>query len=132
MAALLHVVFVGLPSFKQLLKDKAAAPIREALAQNGLHAPDTAASAAMEDFPPPADLAPFGAKQSAAAPDDVAEWPPASAPLPEQDFAPPLAQPASPGRPPLDQAVMLLIALCVVGAGTVVGLPYILQWLGMP
>ncbi len=127
MAAFLHVVFVGLPSFKQLLKDKSAAPIREALAQGGLQAPDEAA----EDFPPPADLQPFLAKRSGgAASEQVPDWPVVGSQGAEHDSAPPPAQPANPGRSPLDRAVMLLIALCVVGAGTVVGLPYILQWLG--
>lgn len=125
MAAFLHVVFVGLPSFKQLLKDKAAAPIREALAQGGLQGPDAAA----EDFPPSADLMPFLDQRS----DAAFSFGPAALALPvaEQDSAPEYARPASIGRSSLDQAAMLLILLCVVGAGTVVGLPYILQWLGM-
>ncbi len=133
MAAFLHVVLVGLPAFKQLVKDKAATPIREAMAQGSLQAPGAAASMTAEDFPPPADLAPFLAQQPGAA----SPFGPAAPPLPnlpaaEQDFAPEYAQLASTGRSPLDQAAMLLIVLCVVGAGTVVGLPYILQWLGMP
>jgi hypothetical protein len=129
MAALLHVVFVGLPSFKQLVKDKTATPIREALALGSLQAPGAAASVMAEDFPPPADLTPFLARQPGA----PAPSGPAAPPLPaaEQDFASGYAQPASPGRSPLDQATMLLIVLCLVGTGTVVGLPYILQWLGM-
>jgi hypothetical protein len=133
MAAVLHVVFVGLPSFKQLLKDKAATPIREALAQGGQQAQDAAASVTAEDFPPPADLTAFLTQRpgTAAEPGPAAPQLPASSSA-EQDFAPGYARPASPGRSPLDQAALLLIALCVVGAGTVVGLPYILQWLGMP
>ncbi|HEY0205144.1 MAG TPA: hypothetical protein VGC15_13460 [Acetobacteraceae bacterium] len=132
MAALLHVVLVGLPSFKQLLKDKAAAPIRDALAQGSLQVPDAAASVTAENFPPPADLTPFLTQRSgAAASEEVVKWPVVSSPAAERNAAPPLVQPASTGRSPLDQAVMLLIVLCVVGAGTVVGLPYILQWLGI-
>lgn len=131
MAAVLHVVFVGLPSFKQLVKDKAATPIREALSQGVLPAPDAAASVMAEDFPPPPDLTPFLTQRpDAAAPGPAAPQFPAL-PAAGQDFAPEYARPASPGRSPLDQAAMLLIALCVVGAGTVVGLPYILQWLGI-
>jgi len=133
MAAVLHIVFVGLPSFKQLVKDKAATPIREALAQGGLPAPDATASVMAEDFPPPADLPPFLTQRpgAAAAPGPAAPQFPAL-PSAGPDFAPEYARPASPGRSPLDQAAMLLISLCVVGVGTVVGLPYILQWLGMP
>ncbi len=128
MAALLHVVFVGLPSFKQLLKDKTAAPIREALGQGGLQAQ----SAAAEDFPPSADLTPFLAQHSGTA----LPFGPAAPPLPgvpaaDQGVVSEYARPAGTGRSSLDQAAMLLIVLCAVGAGTVVGLPYILQWLGM-
>ena len=135
MAALLHVVFVGLPSFKQLIKEKSASPIREALTQGGLQAPGTAASVTAEDFPPPAELTPFLAQQSGLAQRSggAAPFGPAAPSLPaaEQDVAPEYVQPASKGRSPLDQATMLLIVLCVVGAGTVVGLPYVLQWLEM-
>lgn len=133
MAALLHVVFIGLPSFKQLVKDKAATPIREALAQGGQQALGAAANVTAEDFPPPADLTPFLAQRpGAAVPFGPAALPLPALPTAEQDFAPDYAQPASPGRSALDQATMLLIVLCVVGAGTVVGLPYVLQWLGVP
>ena len=132
MAALLHVVFVGLPSFRQLVKDKAATPIRDALAQGGLRAPGTAASPAAEDFPPPADLTPFLAQQpGAAAPSGPAAPHLPALPAAGHSFAPAYAQPASRGRSALDQATMLLIVLCVVGAGTVIGLPYVLQWLGV-
>lgn len=130
MAAVLHIVLIGLPSFKQLVKDKAAAPIREALAQGGQQAQDPASGMMADDFPPPADLPPVPTQR----PDAATAPGPAAPPLPSAgpDFAPGYARPSRPGRSPLDQAAMLLIALCVVGAGTVVGLPYILQWLGMP
>ena len=135
MAALMHVVLVGLPSFKQLVKDKAAAPIRDAISsKGGPPLQDQAAGVAAENFPPPAELAPFLARQrsGAASLPGPAEPPLPSLPVAEQDVAPGPAHPASLGRSPLDQATMLLIALCVVGAGTVMGLPYVLQWLGMP
>ena len=134
MDALLHVVLVGLPSFKQLVKDKSAAPIRDAMGNRAdLPLPDRPASVATDDFPPPADLAPFlPQRPGAPLPSRRAEQPHPSLPAAEQDVVPGYAQPASTGRSPLDQATMLLITLCVVGAGTVVGLPYFLQWLGMP
>lgn len=132
MAALLHVVFVGLPSFKQLLRDKAAAAIRDALGNRGDLLPDQASSTSDDAPPPPDELAPFLVRRpGASAPPIPAGLPAPSLAPAGQDFAP-VAQPASPGRSPLDQATMALIVLCALGVASVMGLPYYLQWLGMP
>ncbi len=120
-AALLQVVFVGQPSFKQLVKDKAAAAIRDALASPAA-------------IPlPPAGIVPFSAAFSALS--GPASLPPGAAPAAHggSDAVRPEAVPP-PSYPPgfrTAQGVLVLIILSAIGAGAVTALPYALEWLGM-
>jgi len=119
-AALLHVVFIGQPSFKQLVKDKAATAIRDALS--------SPAAATL----PPAGILPFPAAPAAvsAQPGFAASPLPGAAPAADG----PAPEAAGPSYPPgfrTAQAVLALILLSALGAGAVVALPHALEWLGM-
>lgn len=116
-AAPLHVVFVGQPSFKQLVKDKAA--IRNALAN----------PAAI--LLPPAGMVPFPAAPAAigALPGPMALLPPDVAPA-ANDPAPASVQPSDPPGFRTAQALLMLMILSALGAGAVVTLPHFLEWLG--
>jgi len=121
-AALLHVVFVGQPSFKQLVKDKAATAIRDALASPAA-------------IPlPPAGIVSFPAAFSTLS-GPTASLPPgaASAAHGGSDAVGPEAVPP-PSYPPgfrTAQAVLVLMVLSAIGAGAIIALPYALERLGM-
>lgn len=160
--ALLHVVLIGQPSFKQLLRDPVAAPIRDALANQPDLAPLSKAPAASHAAPAAAPAAPPPAPQHPAAQvmtapvmavpvmavpvtealvteAPVMAPPPSPAPAWQQGPAavlpaaalPPVALPP-PARFPLLQALLVLLVLCVLGIGAVVGLPYVMALLPHP
>jgi len=116
-AALLHVVFVGQPSFKQLVRDKATAAIRDALANPA-------------GVAPPANMVPFPTA-SAAARLQPGPMPPPDAAFPAHAPAPEAVQPSCPPGFQAAQALLVLMVLSALGAGAVAGLPHALEWLGM-